>query len=153
MHNHEAARVLLDGSVTSAAGLQPAAEWSVIAFALNYIPFIGPFIATVFPTLLALAQFASWQAALAVFACLNIIQFVIGGYIEPRVFGSELAISPFVVLFAVIFWTFLWGLFGAIIGVPITIAVLTFCAHHPSSRGLSVLLGATGGQGSTLSGR
>jgi len=108
MHNHEAARVLLDG-VTSAAGLQLAAEWGVIAFALNYIPFIGPFIATVFPTLLALAQFASWQAALAVFACLNIIQFVIGSYIEPRVFGSELAISPFVVLFAVISWTFLWG--------------------------------------------
>ena len=92
MQNREAARVLLEGSVTSAAkfrryllirtqmsvatgvlvwalasvtGLQFAAEWGVIAFALNYIPFIGPFIATMFPTLFALAQFASWQAALA----------------------------------------------------------------------------------------
>src|SRR4029077_3089377 len=79
------------------AGLQLAAEWGVIAFALNYIPFIGPFIATVFPTLFALAQFASWQSALLVFACLNIIQFVIGSYVEPRVSGSALAISPFIV--------------------------------------------------------
>lgn len=105
------------------SGLQFALEWGTIAFALNHIPFIGPFIATVFPTLFALAQFASWQAALAVFASLNVIQFVIGGYIEPRLAGSSLAISPFVVLFAVFFWTFLWGLFGAFIGVPIAIAV------------------------------
>ena len=138
-------------ALASLTGLQFAAEWGVIAFALNYIPFIGPFIATVFPTLFALAQFASWQAALAVFACLNVIQFVIGSYIEPRVSGSALAISPFVVLFAVFLWTFLWGLFGAFIGVPITIAVLTFCAQHPSSRWLSDLLGGSprgaGGQG------
>ena len=77
-----------------AAGLQFALEWGVIAFALNYIPFIGPFVATLFPTLLAMAQFATWQAVLGVFACLNIIQFVIGSYVEPRVSGNVLAISP-----------------------------------------------------------
>lgn len=168
LENREAARVLFEGSAASAAkfrrflvirtqmsaitgmvvwalasvaGLQLAVEWGVIAFALNYIPFIGPFIATVMPTLFALAQFASWQAAVAMFCCLNVIQFVIGSYIEPRVAGSALAISPFLVLFAVFFWTFLWGLSGAIIGVPITIAVLTFCAQHRSSRWLSDLFG------------
>jgi AI-2 transport protein TqsA len=123
------------------AGLQFALEWGVIAFALNYIPFIGPFIATLFPTLLAMAQFATWQAALGVFICLNIIQFVIGSYVEPRVSGSVLAISPSVVLFAVFLWTFLWGLFGAFIGVPIAIAALTFCAHFPSTRWIAALLG------------
>jgi AI-2 transport protein TqsA len=123
------------------AGLQLAAEWGVIAFALNYIPFIGPFIATVFPTLFALAQFASWQESLMVFACLNVIQFVIGSYIEPRLSGNALAVSPFIVLFSVFLWTFLWGLFGAFIGVPITIALLTFCAQHPSSRWLAQLFG------------
>ena len=75
-------------------------EWGVIAFALNYIPFIGPFVATLFPTLLAMAQFESWQAVLGVFVCLNIIQFVIGSYVEPRVSGNVLSISPMVVLFA-----------------------------------------------------
>jgi predicted PurR-regulated permease PerM len=124
-----------------ATGLQFAAEWGVIAFALNYIPFIGPFIATLFPTLLAMAQFASWQAVLGVFVCLNIIQFVIGSYIEPRVSGAVLAISPLAVLFAVFFWTFLWGLYGSFIGVPIAIAALTFCEHYPSSRWIADLLG------------
>ena len=168
MPNQHAARVVLDGAtetaakfrryavirtlmsiatgtlvwvIASFAGLPLAAEWGVIAFALNYIPFIGPFIATVFPTLFALAQFGSWQEALVVFVCLNIAQFVIGSYIEPHVSGSALAISPFLVLFSVFLWAFLWGPFGAFIGVPIAIAVLTFCAQHPSSRWIADLLG------------
>jgi AI-2 transport protein TqsA len=124
-----------------AAGLHFALEWCVIAFALNYIPFIGPFVATLFPTLLAMAQFATWQAVLGVFICLNIIQFVIGSYVEPRVSGNVLAISPSVVLFAVFFWTFVWGVYGAFIGVPIAIAALTFCGHYPSTRWIADLCG------------
>src|SRR5271166_2151396 len=131
----------LVGVFAWAAGLQFAAEWGVIAFALNYIPFIGPFIATLFPTLLAMAQFATWQVVLFVFVCLNIIQFVIGSYVEPRVSGNLLSISPMVVLFAVFFWTFLWGLYGAFIGVPIAIAALTFCDYYPSTRWVAGLLG------------
>jgi len=168
--NRDAARVLLDGCAATAVkfrkymlvrtqmsamtgllvgafawitGLQFAVEWGVIAFALNYIPFIGPFIATLFPTLLAMTQFHSWQAVLGTFICLNIIQFVIGSYLEPRLSGSVLSISPFVVLFAIFFWTFLWGLFGTFIGVPITLAILTFCGQHPSSRWVADLFGGS----------
>jgi predicted PurR-regulated permease PerM len=133
---------LLVWGFASVSGLQLAGEWGVIAFTLNYVPFIGPLIATLFPTALALVQFDSWQTALLVFACLNVIQFVVGSYIEPRVSGNALSISPSIVLFAVFFWTFLWGFFGSVIGVPITIAILTFCAQHPSSRWLSDLLSA-----------
>jgi len=128
--------------LATVSGLGLATEWGVIAFTLNYIPFIGPFIATLFPTLFALAQFDTWQSALFVFACLNAIQFIIGSYIEPRVAGNALAISPFLVLFSVFFWTYLWGLFGAFIGVPIAIAIVTICAEHPSSRWLAILFGA-----------
>jgi AI-2 transport protein TqsA len=168
--NREAARVLLDGSTATAArfrkyllvrtqmsamtgllvgvfawttGLQFAVEWGVIAFTLNYIPFIGPFIATLFPTLLAMTQFDSWQAVVGVFVCLNVIQFVVGSYIEPRVAGHMLSISPLVVLFAIFFWTFLWGIFGTFIGVPIALAILTFCDQHPASRWIADLLGGS----------
>src|SRR5215469_7059382 len=132
---------LLVGVFAWIAGLQFPVEWGVIAFALNYIPFIGPFIATVFPTLLAMAQFHSWLAVLGVFIGLNLIQFVIGSYVEPRVAGNLLALSPLVVLFATFFWTYLWGLFGTFIGVPIALATVTFCDQHPSSRWVADLLG------------
>jgi AI-2 transport protein TqsA len=160
LRNRAAARVIIDGSAATAVkfrkyllvrtqmsvltglvvglfalvtGLQFAAEWGVIAFALNYIPFIGPFIATLFRTLVAMTQFDTWQGVVGTFICLNIIQF--------RLSGSVLSISPFVVLFTIFFWTFLWGLFGTFIGVPIALALLTFCAQHPSSRWLADLLG------------
>jgi predicted PurR-regulated permease PerM len=125
----------------SLLGLPLAQEWGVIAFTLNYIPFIGPLIATLFPTLLAVLEFESWQAVVFVFASLNVIQFVVGSYVEPRISGTALAISPFLVLFSVFLWTFLWGLPGTFIGVPITVAALTFCAQHPDTRWLAMLLG------------
>jgi predicted PurR-regulated permease PerM len=122
------------------AGLELAGAWGVIAFALNYIPFIGPFVATVFPTLFAIAQFESWQIAATVFFGLNLIQFLLGSYLEPRIAGAALALSPFVVLVAVFFWSFLWGLPGALIGVPIMIALHSLGAQWPSGRWLGVVL-------------
>jgi predicted PurR-regulated permease PerM len=127
----------------SVTGLEFAVEWGVIAFALNYIPFIGPFIATILPTLFAVAQFQSMQMVALVFACLNVIQFMVGSYLEPRIAGKALAMSPFLVLFSVFFWTGLWGLAGAFIGVPIVIALLTFCAQFPASRWVVELFGET----------
>jgi AI-2 transport protein TqsA len=122
------------------AGIELATAWGVIAFVLNYIPFLGPLFATVFPTLFALVQFESWQLAIAVFACLNVIQFLIGSYFEPRMAGAALSISPFIVLLAVFFWSFLWGVAGAFIGVPIVIAFLAVCNEHDSTRWLALLL-------------
>jgi AI-2 transport protein TqsA len=66
---------------------------------------------------------------------------VVGSYIEPRLSGTVLAMSPFVVLFSIFLWTFLWGLPGTFIGLPITIAVLTFCAQDPATRWLAIQLG------------
>lgn len=132
---------VLVGLFAWGAGLPLALEWGVIAFVLNYIPFIGPFLATLFPTLLAMTQFDTWPAIVVIFVCLNVIQFVVGSYVEPRVAGSTLSISPPLVLFAIFLWTSLWGLFGTFIGVPITVAILTFCAEYPPSRWLSELFG------------
>jgi AI-2 transport protein TqsA len=167
LQNRKIARMMLDGTATAAArirrymlvrtqmsvltgvfvgaftwvmGLHFAMEWAVIAFSLNYVPFVGPFIATLFPTLLAMTHFNSWEAVLTVFICLNAIQFVIGSYIEPRICGSMLSISPSVVLFATLFWTYMWGLFGTFIGVPIALAILSFCAQNGTTRWVADLL-------------
>jgi predicted PurR-regulated permease PerM len=134
---------VLVSAFAALSGLALSIEWGVIAFALNYIPFVGPFIATFFPTLYAIAQFESWQMAVVVFACLNLIQFIVGSYLEPRISGSALSMSPSVVLFAVFFWTYLWGIAGTFIGVPIVITIMTICELHPSSRWVADVLGTT----------
>lgn len=123
-----------------AIGLELAAAWGVISFALNYIPFIGPLIATILPTLFALAQTGSFDMAVVVLVTLTIVQFLIGSYFEPLFTAKTLAVSPFIVVFSVFFWGFVWGLPGTFIGVPIVIACLTICEQYPGSRWIAVLL-------------
>ena len=130
---------------TAVYGLELHREWGVIAFVLNFIPFIGSFVATLLPTVFAAAQFESLYAALVVFIGLNLLQFIIGSYIEPRVAGTAVSVSPFMVLFAVFFWGMLWGVAGAFIGVPILIALATVAARHPAARPIAVLLSADDG--------
>ena len=123
-----------------ALGVELASAWGVLAFVLNFIPFIGPFVATVLPALFAIVQFQSWEAATMIFAGATLIQFLIGSYLEPRLSGSALAISPFLVVFSVFFAALLWGIPGAFMGVPLAIAVLTVLEQYPSTAWISKLL-------------
>jgi predicted PurR-regulated permease PerM len=122
------------------AGLEPAIAWGLLGFALNYIPFIGPFVATLLPAVFAVAQLDTWQAVIVVFIGLTAIQFLIGNYLEPLAAGAALSISPLAVVFAVFFWGLLWGIPGALIGVPITLTIIALSAEYPSSRWVSTLL-------------
>jgi AI-2 transport protein TqsA len=126
-------------------GLEAPAAWAAIAFTLNYIPFLGPLVATLLPALFALVQFESFEIALLVLVSLTAVQFVIGSYLEPIITGSTLSISPFAVMFMVFLWSLLWGLTGAFIGVPILVAVLTVCRQLPSMRWLTVMLAGAKG--------
>jgi AI-2 transport protein TqsA len=129
-------------------GLELAAEWGVIAFVLNYIPFIGSLLATLFPTIFAVLQFGTWQAAVTVFLALQAIQFLSGSYVEPRLAGARLALSPFMVLVAVFLGALLWGIPGAFLGVPALIAALTLCEEFEGSRWVAGLLsGRVPGEG------
>jgi predicted PurR-regulated permease PerM len=121
-------------------GLELALAWGIISFVLNYIPFLGPLVAVVLATLFAAAQFESWPMILLVLAGLSLIQFSIGNYLEPLFAGTALAVSPFMVLFAVFFWSFLWGIPGAFIGVPMTMAMLVMCEQSASTRWIATLL-------------
>jgi predicted PurR-regulated permease PerM len=82
-----------------------------------------------------------------VFIALNIVQFVVGSYIEPRVTGRAVSLSPFMVLFAVFFWAMLWGIAGAFIGVPLLIALASICARNPATSGIATALSADGSHG------
>lgn len=128
-------------AVAYAVGLPLAKEWAILAFLLNYIPFLGPLIATMFPTIYAIAEFQSWQVPLFIFVSLNVVQIAIGSFLEPRASGSLLSISPLLVLFSVFFWAYMWGIFGAFIGVPISIAILTYCDQTDSTRWVADLFG------------
>jgi AI-2 transport protein TqsA len=138
---------------TLAIGLDLAIAWGVISFVLNYIPYVGPLVAVILPVIFATAQFESWQMAAFIFGSLYLIEFVIGNYLEPLLTGTALAISPFVMLFAFIFWDFLWGMPGAFIGIPVTIALFTIWEQNPSTRWIAKLMSTSGAASDTQLGK
>ena len=118
---------LLAGILTTIAlllfGVQFALLWGVLAFLLNFIPNIGALIATVPPIFMALFQSGSPGFALLAGSVLVTIHLVVGNYLEPKIMGRGLNLSPLVVLFALIFWGWMWGGVGMLLAVPITAAV------------------------------
>jgi len=129
--------------IAFALGLPLALEWGVIGFVLNFIPVIGPLVATVLPSAFAFAHIGDPWSAVLLFGGLTVLQFVGGSYIEPKIAGDALRLSPFIVLVAVFLWTFIWGIYGTFIGVPIAIAVACFAAQAPSSRWVLGILSGT----------
>jgi AI-2 transport protein TqsA len=121
-------------------GLETAGACGVLAFSLNYLPYIGSFIVTVLLPAFALVQFGSFETAAFVLLGVLIIQAVIGSYLEPIFSGAALAISPPLVLFSIVLWTFLWGALGAFLGVPITIAAITLFDEFPATRGVADIM-------------
>lgn len=130
-----------------AVGLDLAVEWGVIAFVVNYIPFLGSLIATVFPTAFAALQTGDWQFALLVFVALQGIQFVVGSIVEPRIAGKSLALSPTMTLVAVFLGALVWGMAGAFIGVQILIAIVALCERFEGGRFAAQILSGRAPEG------
>lgn len=138
---------LLTGAATAGLvlifGVDQPLAWGVLAFAFNFLPFIGPLIVVALMTVFSVAQFGNWQTPLLVLTTVTAAQFVIGSYLEPILAGAALSMSPFIVLFAVFFWGLLWGIPGAFLGVPIVILLITVCDQLPGSRWVAALLAGT----------
>jgi len=113
-------------------GVDFAIVFGFLTFLLNYIPNVGSFIATAFPVLIASFQFDTIWPAFWVFLILIFIQMIMGNFIEPRLMGEGLGLSPLVILFALFFWGWLWGIPGMLLAVPIIAVIKIVCSNIPS---------------------
>lgn len=128
------------GALALAFGLPLAWVWAFLAFLLEYVPSVGSVLAIAPPTLMALAEGRGMERAGAVLASFTVMQVVLGNVVDPRIEGRLMAVSPFVVLLSIVFWGWLWGPVGALLAVPLTVAVVIACRHVPGARGVATVL-------------
>lgn len=138
---------LLTGVVTGAAamafGLPLAWVWGFLAFLFEYVPTVGSLAAIVGPVLVALAEGGPSRAGL-VLLVIGTAQIVLGNVVDPRLEGKMMAISPFGVLLSIVFWGWLWGAVGALLAVPLTVAVVIACRHIPSAHAVATMVSGDG---------
>ncbi|MBN4071399.1 AI-2E family transporter [Crocinitomix catalasitica] len=126
-------------------GVDFAVLWAFLIFLLTFIPIIGAFVGVLFPTIIAFIEFGGYFEALLVLTLLSTAQLIIGNFIEPKVLGNKLNLSPLSVIIALSFWGGLWGVAGMFLCVPITVILMIIFAQFPTTRPIAILL--SGGKG------
>jgi predicted PurR-regulated permease PerM len=119
-----------------------ALAFGAIAFLLNYIPNIGSFVATLGPIAIALVQYGPtgpWKVIL-LGVILVAVQMIIGNIAEPLIMGRTLQINPITVLLWLVFWGWLWGVWGMVLAVPIAATARIIFERTPALKRIGALM-------------
>jgi len=129
------------GILTWAIGVDFPLLWAMLAFLLNYIPTIGSIIAAVPAVLLALVQLGPGEASATAigFAAINV---VFGNFVEPRLMGYGVGISPLIVFVGLVFWGWVFGPVGMLLSVPLTMTLKLALESDERTRWVAILIGS-----------
>jgi AI-2 transport protein TqsA len=124
-------------------GVDYALLWGLLAWFMGYIPSIGFMIALIPPVLMAYAQY-DLQTALIVLVGYILINGGVQNFIQPKIMGRGLKISPVVVFVGLFVWGYLLGGIGALLAVPLTLLVLVLMENFEGTQPLAILMRYTG---------
>jgi predicted PurR-regulated permease PerM len=122
-------------------GIPSPVLWGMLAALLRLVPYVGIWIVAVLATALAAAVSPEWSIAIWSLALFVIVELLAGQVIEPMLYGHSTGISPFSVVVAAIFWSWIWGPVGLILSTPLTLCLVVLGRHVGGLEILDVLLG------------
>ena len=122
-------------------GLEHAAIWGIAAGVFNTIPYLGPVVVTGGTALVALLQFGTIDMALLVGGVSLVIPSLEGYLLTPWLTGRASRMSAVVVFVSVLFWGWLWGVWGLLLGVPIMMIIMAVCDRVDDLKPIGELLG------------
>lgn len=123
-------------------GVPGAFIWALLAILLRFIPYLGPFMAALFPLVLSFAVEPGWSMFLWTLALVLTLELISNNLIEPWLYGSSTGMTPVAVILSAIFWTLLWGPVGLIMATPLTVCLVVLGRYVPQLKFLDVLLGS-----------
>lgn len=113
--------------------------WGVLIFFLSFIPYLGAFVSTIPPVILAFAQ-GGLGFALLIILLTIVINSLTENVVQPLVMGKGLSISPTVVFLSFVFWLYILGGLGAFVAMPLTLGMILFMNEFEETRGLAALM-------------
>jgi len=121
-------------------GVPNAAMWGLFAAVLNFVPYFGPVVGVIILAIVGLLTFDTLGRGLLPPAWYLIVHLLETNLITPLVLGRRFTLSPVVIFVSLIFWTWLWGVPGALLSVPILVSFKVVCDHIPKLAPISDLL-------------
>lgn len=121
-------------------GVPNAAMWGLLVAVLNFIPYFGPVAGIVLLSTVGLLSFETLWKGLLPPAWYLLLHLLEANLITPVVLGRRFTLNPVVIFVSLIFWTWLWGLPGALLSVPILVSIKVVCDRVPSLSSVSELL-------------
>jgi predicted PurR-regulated permease PerM len=115
--------------------------WGILAALLRLVPYVGIWISATLATALAAAVSPGWAMAIWSLALFATVELLVGQIVEPLLYGRSTGLSPFSVVVAAIFWSWIWGPIGLILSTPLTLCLLVLGRHVRRLEFLDVLLG------------
>lgn len=115
--------------------------WGILAALLRLVPYVGIWISATLATALAAAVSPGWAMAIGSLALFVTVELLVGQVVEPLLYGRSTGLSPFSVVVAAIFWSWIWGPIGLILSTPLTLCLLVLGRHVRRLEFLDVLLG------------
>ncbi len=127
--------------VAKSVGLDFAFLWGILAIVLNFIPTIGSIVITVLTIFMAIIQFLpNWTPILIVAAGTILTENIIGNFIDPRLQGNQLNLSPFVILVSLSVFGYVWGIVGMFLAVPLLSVLQIVFANMDETRPIAMLI-------------
>ncbi len=123
-------------------GVPYAVLWGLLGWLMGYIPTVGFWIALIPPVFIAWQQ-QGVQAAALVFLGYVLINGSVQNFVQPRMMGQGLGISPVVVFISLFVWGWLFGGVGAILAVPLTLLIMAILNSNDNTRFLATLMSLT----------
>lgn len=115
--------------IAGLVGLPAPFAWGVLAFVLNYVPYIGPGVTLLTLFGVGLISFPSFTYALIAPACFLCVSTLEGQFVTPSIIGRTLTVNPMMVFLAIASWAWLWGPLGALLANPLLIVGMVVIEH------------------------
>ena len=112
----------------------------IFAFFLNFIPFVGSLISILIPTIFSLIQFFSFFESIIILIMLTFSQILIGNFLETKMMGKTLNLSPIIMIVFLSIMGKVWGIAGMFLSVPILVFLLIIFSNLNSTKNIAILI-------------
>ena len=114
--------------------------FAIFAFFLNFIPYIGSLLAVMLPSLFATIQFMEFFTPILTLILLLVSQIFIGNFLETKLMGKTLNISPIALIIFLSLMGKIWGLVGMFLSVPLLVILIIFLNNFKETKKIAIFL-------------